>query len=306
MINKDINERIINVFVNELHANKDDIKFIMKHEGGMSNLTYLFSVNNKKYAVHYTEKNGLRFVNRDYELSALNVTKNNPFVQKCVYFDKENLDLRIYEYIDGTSLNSLDYKNYIKEVSNSLKSFHQMNKFDYDYKPFDYLTKMENEVQKDDLNELYNESKNVLLTKRSQLINRELYPCHNDAQPSNLVLSDDNKVYIIDLEFAANNDYLYDIATFGNLEFKYSILLLNEYKKNHSKDELLYLILWRIFINMQWYLVAKEKYHLGYNEILNLDFNDIGYFFLNKNRELIDLIKNDRILEYEKEVLKNG
>ena len=57
---------------------------------------------------------------------------------------------------------------------------------------------------------------------------------------------------------------------------------------------------------MQWYLVAKQKYHLGYNEILNLDFNGISYFFLNKNRELIDLIKEDKILDYEKEVLKNA
>ena len=230
MINNDVNERIINVFQNELHANKDDIKFIKKHEGGMSNLTYLFSVKDKKYAVHFTEKDGLKFVNRNYELSALEVTKNNPFVQKCVYFDKENLDLRIYEYIDGESLNLLEYKNHIKEAAESLKSFHLMNKFDYDYKPFDYLSKMENEVEKNDLNELYNESKNVLLTKYSQLIKRPLCPCHNDAQPSNLVLGSDSKVHIIDLEFAANNDYLYDIATFGNLEFKYSFLLFNEYK----------------------------------------------------------------------------
>ena len=306
MINKEINDRIINVFVNELHANKDDIKFIKQNEGGMSNLTYIYSVNDKKYAVHYTEKDGLKFVNRNYELSALKETLNDPFVQKCVYFDRENLDLRIYEYIDGESLNLLEYKNYIKEVADSFKSLHKINKFDYDYLPFDYLSKMENEVEKDDLNDLYNESKSLLLTKYSQLVNRPLYPCHNDAQPSNLVLGKDGKVYIIDLEFAANHDYLYDIATFGNLEFKYSILLLNEYKKDHTKDELLFLILWRIFINMQWYLVAKQKYHLGYNEILNLDFNGISYFFLNKNRELIDLIKNDKILEYEKEVLKNG
>jgi aminoglycoside phosphotransferase (APT) family kinase protein len=41
-------------------------------------------------------------------------------------------------------------------------------------------------------------------------------PCHNDAMPKNLVLDDESKLWLVDLEFSGNNDPAFDLATLWN------------------------------------------------------------------------------------------
>ncbi len=268
-----------------------NVKIIDQLFGGMSNKTYIAKANNL-YSVHITEEDGLIFVNRDYELDALSKLKDNPYIQKDVYVVKEDKRYRIFKYVKGKSLNELDYIKYIKEISTSLKALHNSPLFNHNYNPFDYLDYLEKRINME-LSDYYYEAKNLLNTYKEFLTNRKLYPCHNDYQPSNLVLDENSNVIILDLEFAANNDFTYDIATFGNLDFNSSLVLLKEYNPSYTYDDLKSLYLWRIFIDLQWYLVALWKKELGFDSKLNLNFKDIAYYFLDQSKPLYDSVIND-------------
>ena len=184
-------------------------------------------------------------------------------------------------------MNEMDYKNHYEEISLSLKSFHASPLFKYDYDPFLYLESLV-EMNKDIKDELYLNSLKILNDNYDLLSKRPLCPCHNDYQPSNLILNN-NKVYILDLEFSGNNDYLFDIATFGNIDFNDSLNLLKIYNPNYSSEDVKVLTLWRIYVNTLWFLVASKKDKMGYSKKLKLDFKEIGYMFLNRN---VDLLKS--------------
>ena len=270
-----------------------NVKIIDQLFGGMSNKTYI-AKGIDTYSVHITDKDGLIFVNRDYELDALSKLKNNPYIQKDIYVVKNDKRYRIFKYVDGKPLNEIDYIKYLKEISISLKSLHSSPLFKYDYNPFNYLSYLENKV-KLTLDDFYRDVKNILLSQKDFLESRKLYPSHNDFQPSNLVLNNENKVIVLDLEFAANNDYTYDIATFGNLDFNSSLLLLKEYNPSYTIDDLKSLYLWRMFIDLQWYLVALWKSELGFDKLLKLDFKEIGHYFLDQAKPLYDAFINNKI-----------
>ena len=270
-----------------------NVKLIDQLFGGMSNKTYIFK-GHDFYSVHITEEDGLIFVNRDYELDALSKLKDNPYIQKDVYVVKDDKRYRIFKYVDGKSLNELDYLKYVKEIAVSLKSLHTSPLFNHNYNPFDYLDYLEKRINME-LSDYYYKAKELLYSYKEFLTNRKLCPCHNDYQPSNLVLDKNNNVIILDLEFAANNDFTYDIATFGNLDFNSSLVLLKEYNPSYSYEDLKSLYLWRIFIDLQWYLVALWKKELGFDAKLNLNFKDIAYYFLDQSKPLYDSVINDNL-----------
>ena len=137
-----------------------------------------------------------------------------------------------------------------------------------------------------ELDDLFVKSYKILKDHQEFLESRPMYPCHNDLQPSNLVYNN-GEVFILDFEFAKNNDYLFDLATFGNLDFKDSLEIIKIYKPDYSVEELKALKLWRIAVNCIWYLIAMKKKELGYDKPLKMDFREVALFFLNHNEDII-------------------
>ena len=261
-----------------------DVKFDSSIFGGMSNKTYLFKTPDKKYAVHISTKGYDLFLKRETELDCLDKLKELDNIQKPVYLSEK---LRIFEYIDGDSMNKIKYQDYYKEISNSFHKLHDSGKlFKEDYKPFEFI-EMNMKLLNIEFDELFVKSYEVLKMNQEFLESRPVVPCHNDLQPSNLVLNDD-KVYILDFEFAKNNDYLFDLASFGNLDFNDSLNIIKIYKPDYTELELKALKLWRIAINCIWYLIAMKKKELGYDKPLKMDFREVALFFLNHNTDIIN------------------
>ena len=132
----------------------------------------------------------------------------------------------------------------------------------------------------------------VFLQKNKDfLLSQPIGLAHNDAQRSNIIKSNEN-YYLIDFEFAANNDPIYDIATFGNGDALEGKRLLEEYEKiNPVKDGLKRYALWRIDVSLQWYLVATIKHYRGEGKIHGIDFLGVGKHFLNVAIEARKLLK---------------
>ena len=218
---------------------------------------------------------------------ALGITSEN------VYFDSDN-GIKINRYIEGSSLNKIDEFDY-KKVAELFLRFHSSSKKASVY--YDPLGRLENyrkeaETHTKEFEPEFYEFWEIVQKNRGFLLSQPLTLAHNDGQRSNIVKSSDNKYYLIDFEFAANNDPIYDIATFGNGDALEGKRLLEEYEKLVSvKDGLKRYALWRIDISLQWYLVANIKHYRGEGKIHGIDFLAVGKHFLNVAKEAKKLLK---------------
>ena len=151
---------------------------------------------------------------------------------------------------------------------------------------YDPLTRLENYKKEalthtDKFDDEFYDLWKIIEKNRGFLLSQPLSLAHNDAQRSNIIKAIDDNYYLIDFEFSANNDPVYDIATFGNGDAFEGKRLLEEYEKlTPLADGLKRYALWRIDVSLQWYLVALIKHYRGEGAIHGYDFLQVGRFFL--------------------------
>lgn len=94
--------------------------------------------------------------------------------------------------------------------------------------------------------------------------------CHNDLVKENILLSPDNKIYLIDWEYSGMNDPLWDIASFileNDLNIVEQRYLMAAYYRGSvlRSDALEMLALFKIYQDVLWYLWSKIKEFNGDN-----------------------------------------
>lgn len=248
--------------------------------GGMSNFTYVVKMNNELYTVRIPGKGCEHFTNRVQEEEILNIVSKEGFLPKLVYFNKDN-GYKVAEYVEGKPLHEISTEEKPYELAaHLLKKLHMQELFPYDYKPLERLEYYESIAKNKD--ELYLALKDKFLDVHNKILDKVvLKPCHGDAQPSNFVISKE-QLYLVDWEFAGNNDPIYDIACFGNVSIDEAITLLQKYYANPSINEYQRLYAWRMFQCLQWYNVAAYKEEIGLSEDLSIDFKAVAESYLEK------------------------
>ena len=269
-----------------------DAKVVSELVGGMMNEAYIVENKEGKFVYYISTAQANEMVDRDLEKETLNIAYSLGITSENVYFYKVK-GIKINRYLEGSSLNHLDDFDYQK-VAKLLATYHNSSKKASVY--YDPLGRLENykkealtHTEKFDAEfyDLYE----IVQKNREFLLSQPVGLAHNDAQRSNIVKSGDN-YFLIDFEFAANNDPIYDIGTFGNGDALEGKRLLEEYEKICPvKDGLKRYALWRIDISLQWYLVALIKHYRGEGKIHGIDFLAVGKHFLGVAQEAKKLLK---------------
>ena len=261
--------------------------------GGMMNEAYIVKNKEGRFVYYISTAQANEMVDRKLEKETQGIAFALGITSENVYFDSDN-GIKINRYIEGSSLNKIDEFDY-KKVAELFLRFHSSSKKASVY--YDPLGRLENyrkeaETHTKEFEPEFYEFWEIVQKNRGFLLSQPLTLAHNDGQRSNIVKSSDNKYYLIDFEFAANNDPIYDIATFGNGDALEGKRLLEEYEKLVSvKDGLKRYALWRIDISLQWYLVANIKHYRGEGKIHGIDFLAVGKHFLNVAKEAKKLLK---------------
>lgn len=265
----------------EVYPN-DEFISINSLSGGMSNDTHLVELSSGKYTVRIPGLNADFFVNRYFELEALDKAKDNKSLLSYDYFNIET-GIKISKYLDKEDA-ELDFS----KINHCLEAFHNLDKLSNDYLPFkrlEYYERICKTLNAKFVDEYY-ALKDTLYKYKEMLENRPKVSCHNDCQLSNYIT---NKDYtLIDFEFTGNNDFIFDYACFGNndLNIGKNVLSLKLGRAlNKEEDEIIEL--WYAIQAMSWYLVALFKDLTGSSEAMGLDFNAIGLMFLNKAKDLL-------------------
>ncbi len=285
-----IKYRCLNIF----DVNKEKIKVVSRLLGGMSNFTYIIEVNEKKYTYRIPGKNAEKFVDRREEISNIHRISNLGLNNNTLYLDI-NHGYKVANYVEGKPLSELEVEDYLERVKELLKKLHNSSiKAKKDYNPIERLENYERLVV--DLGYSHDEKyfglKAKFLEEWDFLNSVKKVFCHNDSQPSNFVIGE--KDYLLDWEFGGNNDPMYDIACFGNMDFKNALALLPVYlEKEPNKEEIKRVYLWRIFQCLQWHNVAMYKDAIGLSQELKVDFDFVAKQYLIKVENLFENLEKE-------------
>lgn len=274
----------------------ENVKVIERLLGGMSNYTYVVSVNGKKYTYRIPGENSDFFVDRLEERENIRKVETLGITNKTVYFNLKD-GCKLAEYVEGKPLSTLTEAEYpYEKIAEILKVIHNSGlKAASDYQPFQRLKNYELILK-----ELgfvhsfhYLKLRASFNNFKTYLESQEKVFTHGDAQPSNFVYNGD-KLLVVDFEFTGNNDPIYDIACFANIRYEEGLKLLHVYYENPSEDELKRFNLWRCFQCLQWYNVAMIKEKKGMSKSLKIDFAKLAEHYL----ELAEMLLN-KVLESE-------
>ena len=272
-----------------------DVEIDFRLLGGMSNYTYVvkgLENDDSKYTVRIPGAFDTYFVSREHEKIGIEIFSDLGLTNETIYFDL-NTGEKIAKYVPGKSLNefSLLTKEDYQSVANLMKKYHNSNiTTSITYSPFERLDKYNSYLDKNIIDNKYYEFLNEFLKHKDYLESIPLCLCHNDSQPSNFIKTDNN-LLVVDFEFIGMNDLMYDIACFGNVDFKDALNLLKCYYEDVTNDHYKRLYLWRTFQCLQWYNVALFKHLNGLSEELKIPFDAVASKYLNLAMSIYELGK---------------
>ncbi len=264
-----------------------DSEVVSRLMGGMSNRTYIVKIDGGLFTFRIPGKRAEVFVNRFDESKNIEKIRSLDLNNHTLLLDLEG-GYKLAEFVEGTPLNELD-SLHLSEVTSLLKKLHNNDgSFEKDYAPFDRLDHYES--LNDNLKEGYYITRDKFFEHKDYLMSLPKVMAHGDSQKSNFVIGD--TCYLLDWEFAGNNDYYYDIACFGNVDYNDALALLEEYNGHApSVEEYNRLTLWRTFQCLQWHNVALFKDKIGLSQELNVDFLFVSGKYLEKANNLLSTLK---------------
>lgn len=230
----------MNVAINNLLSsafhNKCDISTITPI-GGLNNDNFKITYNNSNYFVRISSSSYIyNDINEETNIlkkaSALNLSPS------VIYFDSSNRNL-LTDWIDGRMPTEKESNSepFITLLIKKLKTLHSLTSTNV-FNPFVEIRKIifsNKDYFFDTVPYILDllENLNIIETLVKDSYMEGL--CHNDLNPSNILLTDKN-LYIVDYEFAARGDIFFDLATIAwLLEDSSRKLLIKKYFGYYSE-----------------------------------------------------------------------
>lgn len=276
------------------NTNSDAVEIVERLMGGMSNYTYLITINLKRYTFRIPGKNADKFVDRENEQKNIELVTPLGLNNHTVFLDVKT-GYKIAEYIEGQPLSELNPLDFLTEAANILHKIHESGlKAEKDYDPKGRLARYESHLTQFK----YRHSARYLNLRKTweqlaanYMDKSRLTLSHGDSQISNFLVTDSG-LRLMDWEFTGNNDPYYDIACFGNNDFDHAIALLPVYLgKTPTTEELNRLYFFRAFQCLQWHNVALYKDFIGLSVDLGVDFMLFANLYLDKTEKFLSNIK---------------
>ena len=205
---RDIIQSIFNV-------KNTDIELIPLKQG-MTNDSFIFSINNERYIFRTPGVNTEKIINRHQEYDVYQAIKDEEFVEPVVYIDKDK-GYKISKFIENShTVNPKDW-NEINACLKRLKEFHrQSHRVEHYFDVFEHINYYESLMPSVSKYEDYKEIKKNIESLEPIIENlvKNWTLCHIDAVCDNFLVTENQDVYLIDFEYAAMQDPDLDVAMF--------------------------------------------------------------------------------------------
>lgn len=217
------------------------------------------------------------------------VSENNSTQRTCL----------LYEYIQGDSMQEVMQRGYLEDnmivqAAESASRIHNSTivnwEFDEEYPPFEtwYDLFLDNEMAAERIGQETKERVQKLIAdKKSDLYEIERYTSfiHSDFRPANMLIDENNRVWIVDWEFSGFGHSLTDIGQFFRYDscFQPKQIRLFEEAYNRSSHRQLPPDWYKLsklldLVNPLQMLGAKENLPQKYADLKNLIVNTLDFF----------------------------
>lgn len=184
---------------------------LLKTDLGLSNDIFFIDFNDGKRHVLRVPKDDIDvFVNRDLERQIQIALKEQNLDFNEVYYDDKD-KYRITEYVPNLmTFSQYDKDDKYEKVTKMIKTFHQLNiKTDINFDIYNKYLGFKSNITKP----LIDYQKFAFIFDEFSQLDEEYILSHNDLVDGNLLFSQD-KSFLIDYEYAANNHPYFDLMSF--------------------------------------------------------------------------------------------
>lgn len=293
----------IKIICDCLNVTELDINNITVLKKGMTNRSFLFNINDKKYIMRIPGEGTSMLINRNEEAEVYQAIKGKKICDNIVYINPKN-GYKITEFIENSRVcnpkNNEDLKKCMKFLrefhSKKLKVSHEFNIFEQ-INFYESLWNGEKSIYKD-----YEQTKKNVLKLRKLIDNipKEYTLTHIDAIPDNfLIYNKDGKeqIRLIDWEYSGMQDPHVDIAMFCiySLYDKNEVdNLISIYFENKVKEEEKIKIYAYIAVcGLLWSNWCEYKRHLG------IEFGEYSIKQYRYAKEYFKLVEKQKGGNYE-------
>ena len=206
---------ILDIIKSVFNLQNTDIELIPLKQG-MTNDSFIFSLNNERYTIRVPGVNTDKIINRHEEYDVYQAIKDEEFVEPIVYIDRDK-GYKISKFIENShTVNPKDW-NEINACLKRLKEFHnQSHRVEHYFDVFEHINYYESLMPNASKYEDYKETKKNIESLEPIIENlvKDWTLCHIDAVCDNFLVTENQDVYLIDFEYAAMQDPDLDVAMF--------------------------------------------------------------------------------------------
>ena len=282
----------IEIIENILKVNKKDIHNIHTLKKGMTNRSFIFTVNNKRYIMRIPGEGTDKLIDRREEYDVYQRVKKEPYTETILYLNPDN-GYKISEFLENTRNSDSNNVQDVKESMNVLRKFHSQNyQVDHTFDIWKQIDFYESLRKTASAYRDYEEIKDWVL-KLKPFIEDNVTKwslCHIDANYDNFLIDQNNNVFLIDWEYAGMQDPDLDIAMYaiyaGYTKEKID-QLINIYYENKVSENIRYKIYAYVAVGgLLWSNWCEYKQSLG------LDFGEYSLAQYRYAKEYSKLVLN--------------
>lgn len=295
---------IITNIVSVLHCNPNNIKDISIISAGLTNVSFAFECEGKKYVYRHPGGTAGNLINRQSELFAQTKAKELHLDDSVIYMDITGWKLSYY--VDDSK--NCDFESSDEQLSTAMSYLHTLHevKSDESAKVFDNVAEGKRlmEIASATKGNLAKEFKELLdkvdilyplVKKDADRLGYKLVLCHNDTYEPNYLYDKDGKIYLIDWEYAGLNYGANDIGCIL-CRYDWTDEQIERYLKAYvgkelTSDEHRYYMAFLPISAFYWFCWGLYKGSVG---------DDDSFFFLPAYRNLVRFI--DKAIESYKGV----
>lgn len=282
----------IEIIENILKVNKKDIHNIHTLKKGMTNRSFIFTVNNKRYIMRIPGEGTDKLIDRKEEYNVYQRVKKEPYTETILYLNPDS-GYKISEFLENTRNSDANNIQDVKKSMSVLRKFHNQNyQVDHTFDLWKQIDFYESLRKTASAYRDYEEIKDWVL-KLKPFIEDNVTKwslCHIDANYDNFLIDQNNNVFLIDWEYAGMQDPDLDIAMYaiyaGYTKEKID-QLINIYYENKVSENIRYKIYAYVAVGgLLWSNWCEYKQSLG------LDFGEYSLAQYRYAKEYSKLVLN--------------
>ena len=238
--------RILKNIGKVLECTDKDVTNIDCINSGVTNKSFKFECKGKKYVYRHPSQNFDSYIKRESESFSMKTAKELGLDDTFIYID-QNEGWKVSYFIDNAR--TLDYHN-MHEVDQALEMIRTLHgqkiQSEHDSDSWGRIQMLIEKISEngrndfEDFNSLY-----ILMNRLYKYTIRDCVEkrlCHGECYNSNILLNNDDKMYLIDWELSGNDDPAIDLGTFicySDYLYDETVDVINRYLGYVADDNIL-------------------------------------------------------------------